>query len=124
LALLGLSRWPRLGRFVAALLVLVFGYVLAATYAFKLIPLYGGSEGRTSLASITSLYGHQVKTLTANLDLVALAPAAIVFALTGIVILLVIAQQALLIRGIIADAKGNETAYWTPSGRFRNPDRA
>ena len=108
---------------MAALLVLVFGYVLAATYAFKLIPLYGGSEGRTSLASITSLYGHQVKTLTANLDYRARA-AAIVFALTGIVILLVIAQQALLIRGIIADAKGNETAYWTPSGRFRNPDRA
>jgi hypothetical protein len=39
LALLGASRWPIIGRFVAALLVLIFGYVLAATYAWKLIPL-------------------------------------------------------------------------------------
>ena len=51
LVLLGLSRWPTLGRFVAAPLVLLFGYVLAATYAVKLIPLYGGAEqGRASLA--------------------------------------------------------------------------
>jgi hypothetical protein len=124
LALVGLSRRPRLGRFIAALLVLMFGYVLAATYAFKLIPLYGGYEGRTSFASITSLYGHQLKTLTANLDLIALAPAAIIFALAGTAILLAIAQQALLICGIIRHANGDETAYWTPSGRFRNPNRA
>jgi hypothetical protein len=124
LALLGLSRWPRPGRFVAALLVLVFGYVLAATYAVKLIPLYGGYESRTSLGSITSLYNHQLRTLAGNLNSVALAPAAIVFALTAVVIVLAIAQQALLIRGIIGDSQGNETAYWRSSGRFRNSNRA
>jgi hypothetical protein len=121
LALLGASRWRRLGRFVAALLVLLFGYVLAATYAVKLIPLYGGYAGRTSLAALPSL---QLRTLAANLDTVTLAPAAIVFTLAGGVTLLAIAQQALLIRGIIRYSKADETAYWRPSGRFRNPNRA
>jgi hypothetical protein len=97
LALLGASRWPRLGRVVTALLVLVFGYVLAATYAVKLIPLYGGYEGRTSLAGVTMLYGHRLKMLAINLDTVTLAPVAVIFALASVAILLVVAQQVLLI---------------------------
>jgi hypothetical protein len=97
LSLLGASRWPRLGRFVTALLVLVFGYVLAATYAVKLIPLYGGYEGRTSLAGVAMLYGHRLKMLATNLDTVTLAPAAVIFALASLAILLVVAQQVLLI---------------------------
>jgi hypothetical protein len=101
-ALLGASRWPRLGRFVAALLVLLFGYVLAATYAVKLIPLYGGYEGRSSLAGLTLLYGHQLRTLAANLDTVTLAPSVIVFALAAVAIVLVIAHQILLILRISA----------------------
>lgn len=100
LALLGLSRWKRIGRFVAALLVLLFGYVLAATYAVKLIPLYGGYEERTSLEGVTSLYYHQFRILLANLDTVTLAPSAIVIVLSGFVLSLAIAQQTLLIRSI------------------------
>lgn len=102
LALLGASRWPRLGRFVAALLVLLFGYVLAVTYAVKLIPLYGGFEGRTSLAGVAMLYGHRLATLAANLDTATLAPAAVIFTLAGIAILLAVVQQVLLIRDIFA----------------------
>ena len=97
LALLGASRWPGLGRFVASLLALVFGYVLAATYAVKLIPLYGGYEGRASLAGVAMLYGHRLRTLAANLDTVTLAPAAVILALASVVILLVVAQQIFLI---------------------------
>ena len=97
LALLGASRWPRAGRFVAALLVLVFGYVLAATYVVKLIPFYGGYEGRASLAGVAGLYGHRIGVLAANLDTVTLAPAAVIFALAGVAILLVVAQQIVLI---------------------------
>jgi hypothetical protein len=101
LALLGASRRPRIGRWVAALLVLLFGYVLAATYAVKLIPLYGGYDARTSLAGVASLYSHQLRTLAANLDMVTLAPVAIVFGLAGVVVLLVVAQQILLILGLL-----------------------
>jgi hypothetical protein len=82
---------------VAALLVLVFGYVLAATYVVKLIPFYGGYEGRASLAGVAGLYGHRIGVLAANLDTVTLAPAAVIFALAGVAILLVVAQQIVLI---------------------------
>jgi hypothetical protein len=100
LVLLGLSRWPRLGRFVAAHLVLLFGYVLAATYAVKLIPLYGGDDGRASLAALTSLYGHQLRILSANLNTVTLVPAIMIFALAAVIILLVIVQETILLRCI------------------------
>jgi hypothetical protein len=124
LALLGASRRPRIGRWVAALLILLFGYVLAATYVVKLIPLYGGYEARTSLAGVASLYGHQLKTLAANLDMATLAPAAIVFGLAGVVILLVIAQQILLIRGLLRVSGEDGTAGWHPSDRSRSHDPA
>jgi hypothetical protein len=100
LALLGASRRPRMGRFVATLLVLVFGYVLAATYLVKLIPLYGGYEDRASPAGLAMLYGHQLKRLEANLDTTALAPAALIFALASLVTVLVVVQQVVLIRDI------------------------
>ncbi len=129
LVLLGLSRWPTLGRFVAAPLVLLFGYVLAATYAVKLIPLYGGEQGRASLAAVTSLYGHQLRILTANLNTVTLAPAAMIFALAAVVILLVIAQETILLRCMFGPpanplcfSGADGTAGWRPSGRFQSHD--
>ena len=98
LALLGAARWPRLGRFVAALLVLEFGYVLTATYVVKLIPLYGGYDGRTSLVGVAALYSRRLGVLATNLDTVALAPAAAIFALAGVAMLLVIVHQVVLIQ--------------------------
>jgi len=98
LALLGASRWQRLGKFVATFLVTLFGYVLAATYAAKLIPLYGGYVGRTSLGELTRLYTQRLSTLTANLDTVALAPAEAIYVLAGIAIGLMVVQQVVLIR--------------------------
>jgi hypothetical protein len=100
LAMLGPCRWQGLGRFVTALLVLLLGYLLVATYAVKLIPLYGGYPGRASLAAMATLYSRQFATLAANLDTVALAPAPVIFMLAGITIVLVGAQQVLLIRRI------------------------
>jgi hypothetical protein len=105
LALLGASRWQGLGRFVSAVLVLLFGYVLAATYAVKLIPLYGGYEGRTSLSGVAMLYSHRLRMLAANLDTVTLAPAPVIFVLASFVILLVVAQQIVLILCIFARKK-------------------
>jgi hypothetical protein len=100
LALLGAARWPRIGRFVAALVVLEFGYVLATTYAVKLIPLYGGYDGRTSMLGIATLYSGRLEMLATNLDTVALAPAAAIFALAGVAVLLAIAQQVVLIQSL------------------------
>jgi hypothetical protein len=102
LALLGASRWRMLGSVVAGFLVILFGYILAATYAVKLIPFYGGYEGRTSLGHVTLLYAHQMRLLAANLDSVTLAPAAVIFALAGFAILLALVQPVILVHGLIA----------------------
>jgi hypothetical protein len=42
LCFLGLARWRRVGNWIAAATVLVWGYVAAATWMVKLVPLYGG----------------------------------------------------------------------------------
>lgn len=130
LALLGASRWPLLGRFVTALLVLVSGYVLAATYAVKLIPLYGGYWGRTSLAGVRMLYGHRLRMLEANLDTVTLAPAAVIFALADVATVLVVVQQVVLIRDHVRECTSVAwrrrsswrraiSAHWPPRSSFR-----
>jgi hypothetical protein len=97
LALLGASRWRRLGRVVTVSLVVLFGYVLAATYAVKLIPLYGGYEGRTSLGALVMLYAHRLRMLVAGLGTVTLAPATAVCALVGVALVLAVVQEVVLI---------------------------
>ena len=97
LALLGASRWGRAGRFTAIAMGLLFGYVLVATYAVKLIPLYGGYEGRTSLSALMGLYGSRSGMLMANLDTVALAPAWVLVVLTGVVILFTLAGATMIL---------------------------
>ena len=101
LAFLGCSRLPAWGRFVSAALVALFGYVLIATYVVKLIPLYGGYEGRTSLALLAGLYSTRLPELLDNLGLVALAPAGIILSGVAVVVLLAMVQVVELIRAML-----------------------
>jgi hypothetical protein len=93
-------RWKWLGRAVATALIALSGYVLAATYVAKLIPLYGGYEGRTSPGSLIALYSHRLPILIDNLNFAALAPASLLLSLAAIVCVLAVAQMAALIRSI------------------------
>jgi hypothetical protein len=104
LALLGFSRRPRVGRVLAAMLTLLFGYVLVVTYVFRLIPLYAGYEGRNSLHGIAVLYLTRFDALSANLSSVALGSARLIFGLTIAVIVLVVALWVLLFRGLLVHA--------------------
>jgi hypothetical protein len=104
----GACRSSKFGAIIAAILALLFGYVLCATYVVKLIPLYGGYDGRTSLTSVAALYSHRLAWLAANLDAVALAPSVIIFLLTGIVMALAISQEIIFIR---AFARAPGSAY-------------
>jgi hypothetical protein len=98
LCLLGASRWKRAGVLPAALLPLLFGYELAATYLFKLIPLYAGYEGRGTARQIASLYGRNFGRMCANLASAALGPVWLIFGLAGLVIALVLVLDAMLAR--------------------------
>jgi hypothetical protein len=112
LAFLGLSRARRVGRPLATALVLLFAYVLASTYAVKLIPLYGGYEGRTSLAAVAALYGRHLSFLTANLNSVAMAPAGAIYA--GMVVVIGLAGVLAVGTGLLARPRRAQRARALP----------
>jgi hypothetical protein len=59
LAFLGMSRSGRWGALLAHLTVLLWGYVLAATWLVKLIPMYSGfPESRAHLSTLWAWYLH------------------------------------------------------------------
>jgi hypothetical protein len=116
LLLLGTARWPRIGKVLAISIALLFGYVLAVTYVFKLIPLYAGYQGRGSLRDIAALYLSRFHILSANLNSVVLGPAPLIFAMTFGVILLILALEALLVRGILASC-ARSSSYSAPAPR-------
>ncbi|HET8548444.1 MAG TPA: hypothetical protein VFL57_10590, partial [Bryobacteraceae bacterium] len=97
LAFLGCSRTRNIGRILAGAMVAIFGYLIAATYIVKLIPLYGGYCVRTSLLSVMRLYAEDVSGLLRNLDLVALAPGFVIISLAFIVAMLAGMQVVLII---------------------------
>ena len=97
-------------------IALLFGYMLAVTYVFKLIPLYAGYQGRGSLRDIAALYLSRFHILSANLNSVALGPAPLIFALTFGGILLILALEVLLVRGILASC-ARYSSYSAPGPR-------
>jgi hypothetical protein len=75
-ALLGCQNASRLGRPVASLTAILWGYVLAATYIAKLFPLYGGfGGGRSTLREIVHWYATAWPAMADILNTTALAPA-------------------------------------------------
>lgn len=97
LGMLGLARAKSFGRLVGTAFVLVFGYLLAATYAVKLIPLYGGYEGTASPGVLFLLYSSQFRPLLDNIGSVALAPARVVLLLTVMTLVLNVTLQLALV---------------------------
>jgi len=113
LLLLGTSRWPRVGKVSAIAIVLLFGYVLAATYVFKLIPLYGGYAGRGAFRDIAAQYLLRIHVLSANLSSVALGPATLIFTMTVAVVLLILGLEIVLVGGILASCT-RSSSYSAP----------
>jgi hypothetical protein len=119
LAFLGLSRAGRVGRLLASGLVLLFAYVLASTYAVKLIPLYAGYEGRTSLAAVSALYGRHLSFLTANLNSVAMTPAWAIYAGAVLVIGLAAGLAVVVLRSVAQTSRsvlGRAARAWDGPG--------
>jgi hypothetical protein len=123
LLLLGTARWPGAGKVLAIAIALLFGYVLAATYVFKLIPLYAGHEGRGSLRDIAALYLSRFHLLSANLNSVALGSATLILAMTCGVILLILALEILLVRGILASC-ARSSSYSAPGPKLSSSARS
>lgn len=111
----GTARRPKAGKFLALAIALLFGYILAATYLVKLIPLYAGFEGRASLKDIAVEYFLRFHALSANLNSVALGSATWIFILTLAVAALIVVLEIGFIREILACTKSS--SYSAPAPR-------
>ena len=79
---LGLHRWKRVGTVGGAAFVLVWTYLLLATYWVKLVPLYGGfPQGRTQLRPLIQWYLHQSAARDSILRWLCLAPLSLLWTL-------------------------------------------
>jgi hypothetical protein len=103
LALLGCSRVGIAGRALASALVIMFGYILVASYFAKLIPLYAGFTGRTSFAILVAWYTTDFTTVIGNLGAVSLAPARLVVCLAFAVTALTVILATVSVRSLILE---------------------
>jgi hypothetical protein len=102
LVVLGLSRWGRIGKSIGIVLIILSGYLLTATYVLKLIPLYAGYEGRSTVQAILKLYTSGLPDLLRNLNDVALAPAIFILCMTALIVVLTLTLQIALLRSLFA----------------------
>jgi hypothetical protein len=97
-ALLGSQRSGLLGRAVAMLLLLMSLWIGLNTYVVKLIPFYGGMQGKATLLAVVEWWWHGSKTLLAS---VVMTDLPVLYVLTGLQALLLIGCGALSLRNMI-----------------------
>lgn len=79
---LGLHRWRRVGALLSAGLVLLWTYLLLATYWAKLVPLYGGfPQARARLRPLWEWYVQGAEERASILQTLCLAPPAVLWTL-------------------------------------------
>jgi hypothetical protein len=105
LILLGTTKHCRAGPALAMAILILFGYVFALTYVFKLIPLYAGYTGRATLSDISALYLTRFHILQGNLSSVTLGPAPLVLVLAFGGTLAALALEIRLVRDILASCR-------------------
>lgn len=101
LAFLGAARWRFAATLLPAGITLLFGYVLAVTYVFRLIPLYSGFDGRGSIGAVLHLYRTQFAEVAEKLGAAALGPVWLIFPLAILIVALIVALEARFIRRML-----------------------
>jgi hypothetical protein len=101
LAYLGMSRWKRAGSVLAASTVAIWTWVLIATWTVKLFPLYSGAGAAPMrLHDVWDWYAHRAVAHMHDLSLLALAPAALLYAGLLVSVPLSILLSAAVIRDL------------------------
>jgi hypothetical protein len=101
MAMLGCQRSGDIGRWLAAASVALWGYILAATYVAKLIPMYGGfAEGRSTLRGIARWYLTDWSRAADILSTTALVPAVWLVSLLAILLVSLVAAVVTLLRWV------------------------
>jgi len=101
LAYLGMSRWKRVGPVLAGCTVAIWTWVLIATWTVKLFPLYSGAGAAPMrLHDVWNWYAHGAAAHMHDLSLLALAPAALLYAGLLVSVPLSILLSAAVIRDL------------------------
>jgi Predicted membrane protein (DUF2142) len=107
LAYLGMSRWKRAGSVLAACTVVIWTWALIATWTIKLFPLYSGAGAAPMrLHDVWNWYVHGAAAHMHDLSLLALAPAALLYAGLLVSVPLSILLSAAVIRGLASSPDG------------------
>jgi hypothetical protein len=83
---LGLARGRSAGRVVAIAFLCLWAYVISATYAVKLIPLYSGYAGRAQFSTVVRWYTGSFAAFSEALDDTAMRGTGLLLALTAAVV--------------------------------------
>ncbi|HYL76228.1 MAG TPA: hypothetical protein VEU96_18605 [Bryobacteraceae bacterium] len=105
LMFLGLSRAPRWGRILGPLFVLLWGYVLMATYLIKLLPLYGGFPASQRIGELWTRYFQQIGEMNAMLRTVSPASPIMIWIFVGAAVVLSAALSLRLAAAISRPAR-------------------
>jgi hypothetical protein len=106
MAFLSMSRSGSIGRYTAIATLLIWSYLICATYVLKLIPQYGGfTQPRAHVSDLYSWYVHQATERNQILTTMLLTPPWWVYLLTVAVVLLGISLCAWLITHLIRSSR-------------------
>lgn len=104
LVFLALQRSGTVGRMVGAGILLVAAWVTAATYLLKLIPLYGGFTGRSTIAAAFNWWRHMPSDA---LSATVLGPLTVIFGALVVFLFLLVVLTAVLLRRLRAPVTDN-----------------
>jgi hypothetical protein len=107
--LCGLARGGRPGRIVAGALVALWSYVLCATYAVKLVPLYGGYEGPPRFGDLLRWYWQESGRLAEILATTSLAPAWALAAGTAAIVIVTLGLAIRICRQVATETSARES---------------
>ncbi len=113
LAAVGLARGGRAGWWIAAAMAAMWGYLMAATWWLKLIPLYGGYQGPVRPRALAEWYGGGMELLG---DTALLAPWAVV-GLAAAATLAAAVTGTMAVRGVSLSRAAPARPTGVPAGR-------
>ncbi len=98
---LGLSRWERWGRRLAAVQIVLWAYIGLIGWLAKLVPQYGGFQtGRAHLVELSAWYFKEAPARNSILSTLCPAPIWMIYSLLAAVAILTVAMAVRLLNGL------------------------
>lgn len=112
----GLQRSALAGRLCGTLLCLLTAWIAALTYIAKLLPLYAGGFGRSTLRSVADWWLKDAA--RQDLNTVALAPSLVVYTMLAIFLFLLACATPAVLRRIWAESEAEDQSPLIRRNRY------